>query len=104
MVRILKRLRYEMVANGREVAAPIPSYLLECLVWNVPNEGFGHDAYRDDVRYAIIHLWNATRSDDTCKEWGEINDLKYLFRPGQFWTRDQVNGFFAAAWSYIGFK
>ena len=40
VVRILKRLRYEMVDNGHTVAEPIPSYLLECLVWNVPNEGF----------------------------------------------------------------
>ena len=43
VVRILKRLRNEMVDNGHKVAGPIPSYLIECLIWNVPNEGFGHD-------------------------------------------------------------
>jgi predicted nucleotidyltransferase len=104
VVRILKRLRYEMLANGHQIAASIPSYLLECLVWNAPNEGFGHDEYRADVRYALAHLYNETRSDDTCKEWGEINELKYLFRQGQPWSRDQVNSFLNAAWNYIGFK
>lgn len=104
VVRILKRLRNEMVENGHKVAEPIPSYLIECLVWNVPNEGFGHDTYSADVRYALAHLWNETRSDEACKEWGEINELKYLFRPSQPWRRDQVNSFLHAAWNYIGFK
>ena len=104
VVRILKRLRNEMVANGYEVAEPVPSYLIECLVWNVPNDAFGHDRYRADVRYVLAHLWNQTRSDDTCSEWGEINELKYLFRAGQPWRRDQVNGFLGAAWNYIGLK
>lgn len=104
VVRILKRLRNEMVANGYKVAEPIPSYLIECLVWNVPNDGFGQDQYRADVRYALARLWNQTRLDDTCSEWGEINELKYLFRLGQPWRRDQVHGFLDIAWNYIGFK
>ena len=104
IVRILKSLRYEMIDNGYTIAKSIPSYLLECLVWNVPNECFGHDEYRADVRCALAHLCNETRADGTCKEWGEINDLKYLFRQSQSWTRKQVNEFLNAAWTYIGFK
>ncbi len=104
VVRILKRLRDEMLDNGDKAAEPIPSYLIECLVWNVPNEGFGHDAYRADVRYAIAHLWNETRTDDAWKEWGEINELKYLFRSSQPWNRDQVITFLDASWNYVGFK
>jgi hypothetical protein len=103
VARILKRLRNEMAENGHKVAGPIPSYLLECLVWNVPDEGFGHEEYRDDVRYALAHLWNETRTDDTCNEWGEINEFKYLF-VGQPWTRTQVNSFLDAAWNYVGFE
>jgi hypothetical protein len=104
VVRILKRLRNEMMESGHQVAEPISSYLLECLAWNVPNEGFGHDEYRDDVRYAIAHLWNETRTVEHCREWGEINELKYLFHASQTWTREQVNSFLEAAWNYIGFK
>lgn len=104
MVRIFKRLRYEMIDNGHKVAESIPSFLLECMAWNVPNKGFGQDEYRADVRYAIAHLWNETRTDEQCSEWGEINELKYLFCPVQPWTREQVNSFLYAAWNYIGFK
>ena len=104
IIRILKRLRNEMAANGYEIAGRIPSYLIECLVWNVPNGGFGDAQYRSDVRYVLAYLWNQTRTDDTCSEWGEINELKYLFRASQPWRRDQVNSFLRAAWNYIGFK
>ena len=86
VTRILKCLRYELIDEGYSIAAAIPSYLIECLVWNVPNEGFGHTLWKEDVRYAIAHLWNETRADSTGKEWGEVNELKYLFRSSQPWT------------------
>lgn len=104
VTRILKRLRNEMSDEGFDAAEPIPSYLIECLVWNVPNDGFGHDALKADVRYALAHLWNETRTFETCKEWGEINELKYLFRTSQPWSREQVNAFLQAAWDYIGLE
>jgi hypothetical protein len=93
-----------MADAGYEAAQPIPSYLIECLVWNVPNEYLGHDTFRADVHHALAHLWNETRSDEACKEWGEVNELKYLFRTGQPWNRNQVNTFLQAAWDYIGFE
>jgi predicted nucleotidyltransferase len=104
VTRILKRLRNEMSDEGYAAAEPIPSYLIECLVWNVPNDGFGHDALKADVRYALAHLWNETRALDSCKEWGEVNELKYLFRTSQPWSREQVKAFLQAAWDYIGFE
>ena len=104
VVRILKRLRNEMVDKGHAVAEPIPSYLIECLVWNVPDETFGGDTYWEDVHNALAHLWNETRSDEKCKEWGEVNERKYLFNAAQPWRRDRVNAFLDAAWNYVGFE
>jgi len=104
VVRILKRLRNEMAENKIAAAKPIPSFLIECLVWNVPNERLMNTNWSADVRYALGHLWNNTRTDEQCKEWGEINELKYLFRAGQPWTRQAVNDFLQAAWTYVGFE
>lgn len=103
LVRIIKRLRYDMEAAGVTEAKPIPSFLIECLVWNVPDEGFLHSRYTDDVRYVLAHLYNETHSYDRCKEWGEINELKYLFRGGP-WTWEQAHAFLSAAWDYLGFE
>jgi|ERR1051325_4179430 hypothetical protein len=104
MVRVLKRLRNEMVDASVSEAKPIPSYFIECLVWNAPNNCFGHDRYYDDLREVIRSVWLGTRTDDACREWGEVNELKYLFRPGQPWTRAAANTFLEAAWRYVGFS
>ena len=85
-------------------AKPIPSFLIECLVWNVPNVGFGHDTYTADVRWALAYLFNNTMKSEDCSEWGEVNELKYLFRGGQSWTLQQAHAFVSAAWDYLGFE
>jgi hypothetical protein len=104
VVRILKALRSEMAAERVVIATKIPSFLIECLVWNVPNEGFGHYTLDGDVRYALAHLCNETRTLETCSEWGEINEYKYLFRCGQPWASQDANTFLNAAWNYIGYE
>lgn len=104
LVRILKRLRNEMADKGHEIADSMPSYLIECLVWNVPDKGFGHDTYTNDVRYVLAYLFNNTRNNESCKEWCEINDIKYLFHISQPWIHQQANTFFYVAWNYIGLE
>lgn len=103
VVRILKRLCYKMRSEKIKEATDIGSFLIECLVWNAPNSSFTHERYTDDVRAVIAELWNQTRTDSTCSEWGEVNELKYLFKGPQPWTRQQANNFLQAAWDYIGY-
>jgi len=101
-VRILKRLRNEMAEKGK-TSVDAPSYLLECLAWNVPDVGFADSAYRNNLRYMLAYLFNNTRSDSGCSEWGEVNELKYLFRQRQPWTRADVHTFVSDAWDYVEF-
>ena len=103
VVRILKHLRNEMAQNGYQKTDSFPSFPIECLVWNVPNEGFAHNNYSDDVRWVIAYLWDNTREDSSCTEWKEVNGIKNLFQPSHQWTREQANNFFYTALSYIGF-
>jgi hypothetical protein len=104
MVRILKRLRNVMQEEKIAAANGVASFLIECLVWNVPNEDFGHDTFREDVRAVLAHTFNNTLSDAKCQDWGEENELKYLFRAGQPWTREQAHNFLSAAWDRLGFE
>lgn len=104
VVRILKQLRNTMTDDNIPQAMNVPSYLIECLAWNVPNASFGHDTYTADVRDTLAHLFNETMEYETCKEWGEINELKYLFRASQPWNLTQAHAFLSASWNYIGFK
>lgn len=86
--------------EGDIKAGDIPGFLIECLVWNVPNNFFQHDTYTEDVHWALRYLYGNTRSDASCQEWGEVSELKYLFRPIQKWTRSDANSFVVAAWNY----
>lgn len=103
-VRILKTLRYKMLADGFESAKSVPSFLMECLCWNVPNEHLGANTWEADLRSCLIYLYNNTKTADGCDEWGEVSELKYLFRPAQPWTREVTNQFIVDCWGYVGFK
>ncbi len=104
LVRILKRIRNKMADENIAAAGPVPSYLIECLAWNVPDVAFTQASYTAAVRYVLAHLFNDTRQVDDCKNWREINDIKYLFHATQPWTLVAAHGFLGAAWDYIGFK
>jgi len=102
VVRILKRLRDEMHTRG-SLDGPVPSFMIESLVWNVPDACFGHALYREDVRLTLAHLIVHLADDATCNQWGEVNERKYLFHEGQSWSRGQASAFVIASWHYLGF-
>lgn len=99
-VRILKNLRAAMEASGVSSAQFAKSYLLSCLVWNVPNHLFSGDDYGVILDKILVYLINATNDHNTVKEWGEVNELKYLFRSSQPWDLDDVNEFLRDARSF----
>jgi len=102
IVRVLKALSNEMTEQGVG-AADVLGFLIECLVWNVPNSDFQNSTHRADVRAALAFLFNNTRSHEDCKEWGEVSALIYLFHSGQKWTWQQAHAFTSAAWDHIRF-
>ena len=104
IVRIVKRLCIEMAENGIAAAGAIPGFLIECLIWNVPNEHFAHSTYRADVRAVLAHLFNNSRSSEQCANWLEVSECKCLFGDSQPWTRHQAHAFVDAAWDYIGLE
>lgn len=102
-IRILKRLRDRMQDEGVVAANDIGSFLIESLVWNVPNESFDRDTNHAVMRAVLAHTFNNTMSDDKCAEWGEVNELKYVLR-NQSALRVKVNAFLDAAWHELGFE
>jgi hypothetical protein len=103
-IRILKRLRDKMQGNKIVAANNVASFLIECLVWNTPVEYLNRDTHTKRVRAVLMHVFNNTLKQELCSEWGEVNELKYLFRTAQPWTREQAHAFVSAVWDYIGFE
>lgn len=102
VVRIIKSLCNEMSENNIQQAKDIPGFLIECLVWNVPDSKFSHANWSGNVRACLAHLFNSTKDENKCTDWGEVSELKYLFKGPQK-TRLQAFSFIDKAWDYIGF-
>ncbi len=103
LTRLYRRLRYRMIDDGVPVNSNITSFLLECLVWNVPNDIFNNnDTWTEMLKQSIINLYNRTKDDATCKEWGEVSELLYLFN-NRKWTRAEVNIYLQQLWNYLEF-
>ena len=100
MVRVLKGIANDMDQNKLSV---VPGFLIECLVWNVPNRFMGNVTYSKDLRNILIYLYEQLGLDGS-DEWGEVSELKYLFNPQQKWTKQQARDFVSATWNYVGFS
>jgi len=105
LVRIFKRAKYRMVDDGILVSDNITSFLIECLIWNVPNSTInGFDTWIERVRQAIIYLFNKTKSAEDCKDWGEVSEYFYLFHSGRKWSVSDVNQYLTQMWNYMEYK
>lgn len=104
MVRVVKNLSNEMGDRKIAAAEPIPSFLIECLVYQVPDTYFGKSSFYEELRVVLAFIAVNTASDDLCEKWTEVNEIKFLFHIAQPWTRGQANAFARAAWTYVGFS
>lgn len=95
LVRIVKRLENEMVAAGASHEAP--SFLMESMVWNVPNHIFNNnDTWLERLKQSLLHIYREDKS-----KWLEANNIKFLFHPSQKWTEAEAVAFVNSAWDYM---
>lgn len=105
LTRILKRARYKMVEDGIPVNDNISSFLIECLVWNVPNEILNsYDNWSDRVKESIRFLYKKTKDKEKCEKWGEVSEKFYLFRDYRKWNRGITNTFLVQLWNFFEFR
>lgn len=103
VVRVLKGLRNEMQEKNIPASKDIASFLIESVVWNVPDSYFTGDDLYDVVKSVVKQAWYLTYDKERCKTWCEVNDIKYLFHPNQPWTREKTEAFLWAIREYVGF-
>ncbi|MBC9944178.1 nucleotidyltransferase [Leucobacter sp. cx-328] len=101
-VRILKRLENTLVE--KKLAEPVPSFVLECLIYNCPDEFFTRGSWRAVMRACLAEIFNHTLKPEADNDrWLESNGIKYLFHLNQKWTLPQIHKFADAAWDYMEF-
>lgn len=103
-VRILKRLENDLVAAGK--IRKLPSFFMECLVYNVPNHQLGSSSstpLTDDLKNVLSHVWmHTTQPAGMAHTWHEPNGIKKLFHQSQPWSQDDARALTHAAWNYLG--
>lgn len=104
LVRILKNVRNDLVDKGIITLDDMPSFCLECLVWNVPSEHFIRNRYHDATRIVLATIWNEMREFEKSNNYAEVSDLKWLFRGSSKITPKQAENFMQHAWDYIGYE
>ena len=95
-VRILKNMRGKLVENGAISKDIAPSYFLEGLLYNVPNDKFGK-SYSDTLVACLNWIFEADRTKFVCANeqyyllrdldvtWSEINCNKFLDEIKKLW-------------------
>lgn len=93
MVRSIKSLRDYMIKHDIESATNTPSFLIESLLYNVPNKHFRHDSYYKSADKILSYLARNLCYAEDYGNWTEVNDLKLLFRRSQAWNRTSARRF-----------
>jgi hypothetical protein len=95
-VRIFKNMRRRLVETGVLADGVAPSYFIECMVYNVPNECFGRN-FQSTVLDAMVWISKADTSKFVC-----ASGQTYLLgdRPEQ-WRADSYQRYFSAVASLI---
>jgi hypothetical protein len=93
MARILKNLRSKLITDGMLESGVAPSYYLEGLLYNVPNDQFGK-SYEDTFVRAINWILEADRAKFVC-----ANEQYYLQHADSpvTWRAEKCDAFLNAA-------
>jgi hypothetical protein len=104
-VRVMKRVENAMVENNAH--REVPSFFIECLVYNCPDSIFARSSWTDRVSAMLVHIWEDLQGDaepdEESDRWLEVNECKYLFHARQKWSRADGRDFAKAAWNYLGY-
>ena len=91
VVRILKSLNHEMASNDYQ---PVPSFLIECLVYNCPDHCFDKNkTLYDNAQSTLTHISFLQEILGNPGSWLEVSECKSLFNSLQPWTVEDATRF-----------
>lgn len=102
LVRIMKHIKNNMAESGLTDGDKITSFLIECLVWNLPDELICRcDNWNETVYLAICYLYTEIQNQRHI-DWKEVSRMLPLFMERK-WTDRDVMQWLVAAWNYMDF-
>lgn len=102
-VRLFKRIRNKMREENMNNYENITSFLLECLIWNIPDTRFTNYISWDDIlKNTLGYLIDAFDSSEYDKM-TEVSKMFYLFHDSRKWTHREVKEFLDDMWLFMGY-
>ncbi|MGB3182226.1 MAG: nucleotidyltransferase [Cyclobacteriaceae bacterium] len=99
MVRVFKNVTNHMRANGENVPNGISSFLLECLLFNVPDNYFDNNLTWNENSSQLISY----ALDNIDSQWTEVSGMFCLFHSGRKWNGEMVKNHFRNMCNYMGY-
>lgn len=99
LVRIMKHIKNEMQELGL-TNERISSYLIECLVWNIPEQMFfNSNSYTGLLQQALYYIVSQVNLN-----WVEVSGMYYLFRSEQKWNLQDTKTFLVRMIEFLDYK
>ncbi|MCK5539024.1 MAG: nucleotidyltransferase [Bacteroidales bacterium] len=100
VARIFKRIRHQMINDGIPVKQCISSFLIESLLFNVPDFQFSYDEpWNNKIKDIIEYLYNADKD-----HYKEVSSILDLFDDTRKWDIDSVDKFLKQMYNFLGFN
>lgn len=100
-VRALKNA--ENVLVKAKTIKELPSYFMECLVYNTPVASLKTGDLDAGFRCTLVAIWDGLEAEATNQTMVEPNWMEYLFRSGQKWTRQQGSDIIQRTWTLLSY-
>jgi len=101
-IRVLKSAENRLAELGH--IDDMPSYFMECLVWNVPNDVLvTGSSLSIGFQATLASLWSGL-DDGAAHRWKEPNEIKRLFRTDAKWSVDDAKALVLATWRYLEYS
>lgn len=102
LTRLHRKLRYKMIEDGLNVSKNITSFLIECLVYNLPDDMLSkNETWNDKLKSSIVYIYENTETSGMCKSWLEVSDELFLFHAGRKWSYQDVRTYMQQLWTYL---
>lgn len=101
VVRMIKNCRNHMIDSGQLATDAMPSFFVECLVWNISHHHFNKNNHKDAVNAVIVEIWNDMGNTTKANEYAEVSDLMWLFKGQTKRTHNQAKDFVAKVYALI---
>lgn len=100
IIRVFKHLS-DWISRKEGCSTMMSSFLITCLIYNVPNVMIKRMSGYEDVVVEIVDYLYDILTTDLYKEMYEINDIKLLFSSKQTWSREVALDFILKSKRYI---